>query len=62
VRAHIAPRELGAATPTALHARPSWAPDEIECRVLLKLPDTWAMRACGLPGEGGSVANHLGTP
>jgi Arc/MetJ-type ribon-helix-helix transcriptional regulator len=24
--------------------------------------ETWAMRACGLPGEGGSVANHLGTP
>jgi hypothetical protein len=35
--AHIAPSELGAATPTAFHPRPSWAPDEIECRVLLKL-------------------------
>jgi hypothetical protein len=40
VRAHIPPRELNATTPTALHLRPSWAPDEIECRVLLKLPYT----------------------
>jgi hypothetical protein len=27
-------------TPTAFHPRPSWAPDEIECRVLLMLPYT----------------------
>jgi len=40
VRAHIAPCTLNAATPTAFHPRPSWAPDEIECRVLLKLPYT----------------------
>ena len=40
VRAHTAPSEIGAATPTAFHLRPSWAPDEIECRVLLKLPYT----------------------
>jgi hypothetical protein len=40
VRAHIAPGKLGAATPTAFHPRPSWAPDEIECRVLLMLPYT----------------------
>jgi hypothetical protein len=37
--AHLA-REPGAATPTASHPRPQWAPDEIECRVLLKLPYT----------------------
>src|ERR1700735_4453287 len=40
VRAHIAPVGLSAATPTAFHTRASWAADEIECRVLLKLPDT----------------------
>jgi hypothetical protein len=33
VRAHM----LGSAPPTAFHPRPSWAADEIECRVLLKL-------------------------
>jgi hypothetical protein len=31
VRAYIAPGKLGAATPTASHPLPSWAPDEIEC-------------------------------
>jgi hypothetical protein len=40
MRAHLAPSKLGAATPTAFHPRPSWAPDEIECRVLLMLPYT----------------------
>ena len=40
MRPHPARRELFAATPTAFHPRPSWAPDEIECRVLLKLPYT----------------------
>jgi hypothetical protein len=40
VRAYLAPGKIGAATPTAFHRRPSWAPDEIECRVLLKLPNT----------------------
>jgi hypothetical protein len=40
VRAHIASSELGTATPTAFHPRPSGAPDEIECRVLLMLPYT----------------------
>ena len=36
----LAPCEFGAAAPTEFHPRPSWAPDEIECRVLLMLPDT----------------------
>jgi hypothetical protein len=40
MRAHSGTSKLGAATPTAFHPRPSWAPDEIECRVLLKLPYT----------------------
>jgi hypothetical protein len=40
VRAHIAPSKFGVAAPTAFHPRPSWAPDEIECRVLLNLPHT----------------------
>jgi hypothetical protein len=34
------PLESGAATPTAFRPRPSWVPDEVECRVLLKLPYT----------------------
>jgi hypothetical protein len=38
--ARIAPGKLGAETPTALHPRPAWAPDEIECWVPLKLPYT----------------------
>jgi hypothetical protein len=40
VRTHIDPGKLGAAAPTAFHPRPSWAPDKIKCRVLLKLPYT----------------------
>jgi hypothetical protein len=37
VHSHIEPGKLGAAIPTASHPRPSWAADEIECRVRLKL-------------------------
>jgi hypothetical protein len=40
VRAHIAPRKLAAAAPTAFHPRSSWAANEIEGGVLLKLPHT----------------------
>jgi hypothetical protein len=40
VGAQIAPGKLGAAAPTTFHPRPSWAPDEIEGRVLLMLPYT----------------------
>ena len=40
MRAHLATGELLAATPTASHPQLSWAPDEIECRVLLMLPYT----------------------
>jgi ATP dependent DNA ligase domain len=32
--------QVNAATPTAFHPLPSWAPDEIECRVVLRLPYT----------------------
>ena len=39
VRTHIDPGKFGATAPTAFHPRPSWAANEIECRVLLKLPD-----------------------
>jgi len=40
MRSHPARRKLFATTPTAFYPRPSWVPDEIECRVLLKLPHT----------------------
>src|SRR5580693_676222 len=40
VRAYIAPGKLSAATPFPFHPRSRWAPDEIECRVLLMLPYT----------------------
>jgi len=40
VGAQIAPGKLGAAAPTTFHPRPSWAPDEIEGRILLMLPYT----------------------
>ena len=37
---HLAAGKFAATTPTASHPRPRWAPDEIECRVLLMLPYT----------------------
>jgi hypothetical protein len=40
VRAHLLPGEPGGEAPAAEHPRPSRALDEIECRVLLKLPHT----------------------
>ena len=39
-RAHIAPSELSTAAPTAFHPPPTWSANEIECRVLPKLPYT----------------------
>jgi hypothetical protein len=37
LQSHPARRKLLAATPTAFHPRPPWAPDEIKCWGLLKL-------------------------